>query len=83
MKFTKKNYQSVLDKYKKGEVNIITLLDAQNTYTISRLNKNISEVEYLSNLSSIYYFTGNIDVLVDKNKKNNLEKKILKAIDEK
>ncbi len=83
MKFTKKNYQSVLDKYKKGKVNIITLLDAQNTYTISRLNKNISEVEYLSNLSSIYYFTGNIDVLVDKNKKNNLEKKILKAIDEK
>ncbi|WP_321314448.1 TolC family protein [Halarcobacter sp.] len=83
MKFTKKNYQSVLDKYKKGEVNIITLLDAQNTYTISRLNKNISEIEYLSNLSSIYYFTGNIDVLVDKNKKNNLEKKILKAIDEK
>lgn len=82
LKFTKKNYESVLDRYKKGEENIITLLDAQNTFIVSRLNENISEIEYLTNLSSIYFFSGNIDVLINEIKKEKFEKNILKAINE-
>lgn len=80
--FSKKNYALVLDRYKKGKENIISVLDAQNSYIVSRLNKNISIIDYLADLTSIYYFTGNIDVLIDKNKKIELEKEILRIVNE-
>lgn len=71
-----------MDRYKKGKENIISVLDAQNSYIVSRLNKNISIIDYLADLTSIYYFTGNIDVLIDKNKKIELEKEILRIVNE-
>lgn len=75
-KFAKKNYDLVQEKYKYGKTNIIELLDAQNSYIVSKLNLNISIVDYLSDLSSIYFFAGKIDVLYDKTKKEDLENKI-------
>lgn len=80
LEFSKKNYDLIQDKYKKGKDNIISLLDAQNSYIISRLNENISIIDYLVDLSSIYFFSGKIDILIDKNKKMQMEEKILKAI---
>ncbi len=81
-KYSKKNYESILDRYKVGKENIITLLDAQNSYFISKINKSISEIDYLEDLSSIYFFSGNIQVLVNIDEKRNLEEKILKVINE-
>lgn len=81
-KYSKKNYESILDRYKVGKENIITLLDAQNSYFISKINKSISEIDYLEDLSSIYFFSGNIQVLVNTDEKRNLEEKILKVINE-
>lgn len=79
-KSSKKNFELIQDKYKNGEENIISLLDAQNAYIVSKLNLNISITEYLSDLSSIYFFSGKIDILVDDNKKQEVENKILKII---
>ncbi|RXK11661.1 hypothetical protein CP965_12885 [Halarcobacter mediterraneus] len=80
--YSKKNYQSILDRYKVGKENIITLLDAQNSYFISKINKTISEIDYLEDLSSIYFFSGNIQVLVNSEEKRSLEEKLLKVINE-
>lgn len=73
---SKKNFELIQDKYKNGKENIISLLDAQDSYIISKLNLNISKIEYLSDLSSIYFFSGKIDILVDKNKKEEIERNI-------
>ena len=78
--FSKKNLELIQDKYNNGKENIITLLDAQNSYIISKLNENISMIDYLIDLSSIYYFSGNIEVLGNKIKKEKLEQNILKAM---
>jgi len=78
--FSKKNYELIQDKYNNGKENIISLLDAQNSYIVSKLNENISIIDYLVDLSSIYFFSGNIDILVNKTKKEQLEQNILKAI---
>ena len=76
------NFELIQEKYSVGNENIISLLDAQNTYIISKLNENISITDYLIDLSSIYYFSGNIDILVESNKKESLEKKILEIMKE-
>lgn len=78
--YSKKNYQLIQDKYRNGKENIISLLDAQNSYIVSKLNENISIIDYLVDLSSIYFFSGNIEILVDENKKLALEENILNAI---
>lgn len=78
--FSKKNYDLIQDKYKNGKDNIISLLDAQNSYIVSKLNENISIIEYLVDLSSIYFFSGKIDILIDENKKMQIEEKIQNAI---
>lgn len=75
-KSSKKNFELIQDKYKNGKENIITLLDAQDSYIISKLNLNIANLEYLSDLSSIYFFSGKIDILVNEQKKEELEKSI-------
>jgi outer membrane protein len=80
LEFSKKNYDLIQDKYKNGKENIITLLDAQNAYIVSKLNENISITDYLVDLSSIYFFSGKIDILIDKDKKIEIEEKILNAI---
>ncbi|WP_072681271.1 TolC family protein [Arcobacter sp. LA11] len=77
---SKKNFELIQDKYKNGKENIISLLDAQDSYIISKLNLNISIIEYLSDLSSIYFFSGKIDILVDKEKKREVEEKILNIV---
>jgi outer membrane protein TolC len=77
---SKKNLELISAKYKHGKENIISLLDAQDSYIISKLNLNISNIEYLSDLSSIYFFSGNIAILVDKNKKEEIEKNILNTV---
>lgn len=80
LEFSKKNYDLIQDKYKNGKENIITLLDAQNAYIVSKLNENISITDYLVDLSSIYFFSGKIDILIDKDKKIEIEEKILNAM---
>ena len=80
MEFSKKNYDLIQDKYKNGKDNIISLLDAQNSYIVSKLNENISIIDYLYDLSSIYFFSGKIDILIDENKKMQIEEKIQNAI---
>ena len=80
LEFSKKNYDLIQDKYKNGKDNIISLLDAQNSYIVSKLNENISIIEYLVDLSSIYFFSGKIDILIDENKKMQIEEKIQNAI---
>lgn len=77
---SKKNYELIQDKYKNGKENIISLLDAQNAFIVSKLNLNISIIEYLSDLSSIYFFSGKIDILVDDNKKSEVEQKISQVL---
>lgn len=77
---SKKNFELIEDKYKKGKESIIPLLDAQNTYIISKLNLNILKTDYLSDLSSIYFFTGQMDILIDENKKRQLEENSLKIL---
>jgi len=77
---SRKNFELIQDKYKNGKENIISLLDAQDSYIISKLNLNISNIEYLSDLSSIYFFTGKIDILVDEQKKKEVEKSIVNMI---
>jgi len=77
---SKKNFELIQDKYKNGKENIISLLDAQNSYIVSKLNLNISIVEYLEDLSSIYFFSGKIEILVDDNKKEEVENRILKEL---
>ena len=74
---SQKNFELIQDKYKNGKENIISLLDAQNSYIISKLNLNISIIDYLVDLSSIYFFSGKIDILVNKEKKEELENKII------
>lgn len=80
LEFSKKNYDLIQDKYKNGKENIISLLDAQNAYIVSRLNENISITDYLVDVSSIYFFTGKIDILIDENKKIEIEEKISNVI---
>jgi outer membrane protein TolC len=80
LEFSKKNYDLIQDKYKNGKENIISLLDAQNTYIIAKLSENISIIDYLVDLSSIYFFSGNIEILIDENKKIDIEEKILNVI---
>uniref|UniRef100_UPI004048590F TolC family protein n=1 Tax=Aliarcobacter sp. TaxID=2321116 RepID=UPI004048590F len=80
LEFSKKNYDLIQDKYRNGRENIISLLDAQNSYIVSKLNENISIIDYLVDLSSIYFFSGKIDILIDENKKKEIEEKILNAI---
>ena len=80
LKFSEKNYELISDKYKNGKENIIALLDAQNEFIVSKLNENISIIDYLVDVSSIYFFSGKIDILLDKSKKNDVEEKILNAI---
>lgn len=77
---SRKNFELIQDKYKNGKENIISLLDAQNAYIISKLNLNISIIDYLVDLSSIYFFSGRIDVLVNNEKKLELENKITDII---
>ncbi|MDC0932314.1 TolC family protein [Arcobacteraceae bacterium] len=77
---SRKNFELIQDKYKNGKENIITLLDAQDEYIISKLNLNISTIEYLSDLSSIYFFSGNIDILIDPKKKIEVEKNMLNIL---
>ena len=74
---SEKNFELIQDKYKNGKENIISLLDAQNSYIVSKLNLNISIIDYLVDLSSIYFFSGKIDILVNKDKKTQLEEKII------
>lgn len=83
LEFSKKNYELVLDKYKNGKENIISLLDAQNAYIVSKINENISIVDYLVDLSSILFLSGNIEILVDEDKKSEFEKDILRVTNEK
>ena len=78
--FSKKNYDLIQDKYKNGKENIISLLDAQNAYIVAKLTENISIIDYLQDLSSIYFFSGKIEILIDENKKIDIEEKISKAI---
>lgn len=78
--FSKKNYDLIQDKYKNGKENIISLLDAQNAYIVAKLTENISIIDYLQDLSSIYFFSGKIEILIDENKKTDIEEKISKAI---
>jgi outer membrane protein len=80
LEFSKKNYDLIQDKYKNGKDNIISLLDAQNSYIVSKLNENIFVIDYLYDLSSIYFFSGKIDILIDENKKMQIEEKIQNAI---
>ena len=80
LEFSKKNYDLIQDKYKNGKENIISLLDAQNSYIVSKLSENISIIDYLQDLSSIYFFSGKLDILIDKNKKIDIENKILNVI---
>jgi len=75
-----KNFELIQDKYKNGKENIISLLDAQDSYIISKLNLNISNIEYLTDLSSIYFFSGKIDILVDKDKKEEVERQIINIV---
>lgn len=80
LEFSKKSYDLIQDRYKNGSENIISLLDAQNSYIVSKLNENISVIDYLVDLSSIYFFIGKIDILSNKDKKMEFEEKILNAI---
>ncbi len=80
---SQKNYELIQDKYKKGKENIISLLDAQNSYIVSKLNLNISNIEYLVDLSSIYFFSGRIDILLDEIKKEEVERKIQEILKDK
>ncbi len=82
-KYAKKNYELVLDRYKSGSETIISLLDAQNSYMVSKLNESISSIDYLIDLISVYFFSGNIEVLVNEDKKNKFEKELLGVLDEK
>lgn len=77
---SRKNFELIQDKYKNGKENIISLLDAKDAYIISSLNLNISNIEYLRDLSSIYFFSGNIDILVDSEKKEEVERNILNIV---
>ncbi len=77
---SEKNFQLIQDKYRNGEKNIISLLDAQNSYIVSKLNLNISIIDYLIDLSSIYFFSGKIDILVNNEKKIQLENKIINSM---
>ena len=79
---SEKNFELIQDKYKNGKENIISLLDAQNSYIVSKLNLNISIIDYLVDLSSIYFFSGKIDILVNEEKKMQLEEKIINIIKE-
>ncbi len=80
---SKKNLDLIQDKYKNGKSNIIELLDAQNSYIVSKSNHNISVTKYLENLVSIYFFIGKIDLLVDKSIKRDVENKIESIIKDK
>ena len=80
LEFSKKNYDLIQDRYKNGKENIISLLDAQNAYIVSKLNENISITDYLVDLSSIYFFSGKIEILINKDKKTQIEQEILNAI---
>ena len=80
LEFSKKNYDLIQDKYKNGKENIISLLDAQNSYIVSKLSENISIIDYLQDLSSIYFFSGKLEILIDENKKIDIENKILNVI---
>jgi outer membrane protein len=82
-KYAKKNYELVLDRYKSGSETIISLLDAQNSYMVSKLNESISSIDYLIDLISVYFFSGNIEVLVNEDKKSKFEKELLGVLDEK
>ena len=80
LEFSKKNYDLIQDKYKNGKENIISLLDAQNSYIVAKLSENISIIDYLQDLSSIYFFSGKLEILIDENKKIDIENKILNVI---
>lgn len=77
---SKKNFELIEDRYRNGKESIITLLDAQDTYIISELNLNISKTNYLLDICSIYFSTGQIDILVNEEKKKQVENNILKTI---
>ncbi len=79
---SKKSFELIEDKYRNGEENIISLLDAQDNYIVSKLNLNISNIEYLIDLTSIYFFSGNIDILFNEIKKEEMERKINKILKE-
>lgn len=70
----------IQERYQNGIDNIITLLDAQNTYTIAQHNHNIAVVDYLNNLSSIYFFAGEITLLSDPKHKALLETQLQQHI---
>ena len=73
---SKESLALVQERYQNGIENIITLLDAQNTYTIAQHNQNIAVVDYLSNLSSIYFFAGEIELLSNPAHKSSVESKL-------
>ena len=70
----------VQERYQNGIENIIALLDAQNTYTIAQHNQNIAVVDYLSNLSSLYFFAGEIALLSDPQHKTVVERQLRQRI---
>jgi len=79
-KSAKKNYNLIQDKYSKGEANIITLLDAQNSMIIADLVRNSSVFIYLRDISSVFYIIGYIEILSDINKKQEIQNRLKEVI---
>ena len=79
-KSAQKNYLLIQDKYSKGKSNIVTLLDAQNSMIIANKQKNNSVYIYLSDLSQMFYTIGYIEILNDKNKKEEMQIKLKEVL---
>jgi len=79
-KSSQKNYMLIQDKYSKGKSNIVTLLDAQNSMIIANKQKNNSVYVYLSDLSTMFYTIGYIEILNDKNKKEEMQIKLKEVL---
>jgi len=79
-KSAQQNYILIQDKYAKGKSNIVTLLDAQNSMIIANKQKNNSVYVYLSDLSTMFYTVGYIEILNDKNKKEEMQIKLKEVL---
>ena len=75
-----KNYELIQDKYSKGKSSILTLLDAQNSMIISNIVKNNSVYNYLRDISTIFYNIGFIEVLSNKDKKEQMQIKLKEVL---
>ncbi len=75
-----KNYELIQDKYSKGKASIVTLLDAQNSMIISNINKHSSVYNYLRDISTIFYNIGYIEVINDRNKKDEMQIKLKEVL---